>query len=119
MPGLISLFSISHSSFSGRNDSVSSVRKKGKKMVHEELITSRIVGGKKNMILDHPYLAVINWPLSWHWCGGAILNKDWIISAAHCFSYYDYKDDMRVVAGISSYYELLTDRELFIRQYRL
>ena len=43
----------------------------------------RIVGGRDAMIEEFPYMVALFFRNS-HYCGGAILNANTILSAAHC-----------------------------------
>ncbi|XP_069681246.1 trypsin beta-like [Periplaneta americana] len=45
---------------------------------------TRIVGGTPANIKDHPYQISLQHVYSGHFCGGSILNKYWIVTAAHC-----------------------------------
>lgn len=44
----------------------------------------RIVGGKPTSIQAHPYIVSLQFASGAHTCGGAILNANQIITAAHC-----------------------------------
>lgn len=55
----------------------------------------RIVGGHDTRIEDVPYQASIRY-YSLHRCGGAIIGKQTILSAAHCFDVWDF-DNFRTV----------------------
>ncbi|KAF7397855.1 serine protease hepsin-like [Vespula maculifrons] len=43
----------------------------------------RIVGGQQTSIHQHPYQVSVRFNTR-HICGGAIISKEWIITAAHC-----------------------------------
>ena len=47
----------------------------------------RIVGGEKAEINDHPWQVALNvrWGNEWRFCGGALITKNWVLTAAHCF----------------------------------
>ncbi|GBP51874.1 Trypsin-3, partial [Eumeta japonica] len=49
----------------------------------EEVSNSRIVGGEESTIEDHPYQVsfIVN---NSYFCGGFIVSKDYILTAAHC-----------------------------------
>ncbi|GBL96334.1 Plasma kallikrein [Araneus ventricosus] len=52
------------------------------------LESSRIVGGRKAVPGSWPWqvsLRLIQEEPFSHWCGGALINKQWVITAAHCF----------------------------------
>ncbi|KAG6448376.1 hypothetical protein O3G_MSEX005459 [Manduca sexta] len=47
----------------------------------------RIVGGTTAKPHSHPYLVSLQYRLLWiraHFCGGALLNENWVLSAGHC-----------------------------------
>jgi len=52
----------------------------------------QIVGGEKAASGEFPWIVSFQKPKNngelGHFCGGAILNQRWIISAAHCFEGY-------------------------------
>jgi secreted trypsin-like serine protease len=54
----------------------------------------RIVGGEEVIPHSFPWQVSLQNP-NGHWCGGSIINKHWIITAAHC-----YRSDLSVLAGI-------------------
>lgn len=54
-----------------------------------------IVGGTSVNIADYPYQVSLqsrNGAVYFHFCGGSIINKDWILSAAHCVPTTDPED---------------------------
>lgn len=64
-----------------------------------------LAGGEKAESLEFPFMAVIyHKTMS---CSGAILSEEWIITAAHCFSFshiYALRaSDVKVIAGSVNY----------------
>lgn len=53
--------------------------------------TSRIVGGQITEIESVPYLVSFQYKGE-HNCGGSIISKDWILSAAHCLNDWNWED---------------------------
>lgn len=51
-----------------------------------ESISSRIVGGIYSDIRQFPYQISLKTSRGSHYCGGAIIDKYWVITAAHCVS---------------------------------
>lgn len=45
--------------------------------------TKRIIGGVKTDIDSVPYVVLIR-QRKIHYCGGSIISKDWVLTAAHC-----------------------------------
>ena len=60
--------------------------------------TYKIVGGSQSKVGEFPWQVSIQTSFG-HWCGGAIINNNWIISAAHCFMMNDPADDYTIVSG--------------------
>lgn len=54
-------------------------------MYFSALPTSRIVDGTDAVITDYPSLVSLQ-IYGTHACGATIINKNWILSAAHCFT---------------------------------
>ncbi|CRK58574.1 secreted trypsin-like serine protease [Alloactinosynnema sp. L-07] len=57
-----------------------------------------IVGGTRAKIADHPYIVYIATRDGYQFCGGTLVAKDKVVTAAHCAQAYD-ANDIRVVAG--------------------
>eukprot|EP01080_Neovahlkampfia_damariscottae_P011005 gene11005-3711_t len=50
-----------------------------------------IAGGTNATLGEIPYIASITLRDAQH-CGGTLINKDWVITAAHCFNFVKYSD---------------------------
>lgn len=58
-----------------------------------------IVGGENTTIAEHPWQIALTTSSGFQFCGGSILNEEWVLTAQHCVAGGD--SDMRVVAGIT------------------
>ncbi|XP_042560619.1 transmembrane protease serine 9-like [Clupea harengus] len=48
-------------------------------------LNTRIVGGEDAPVGAWPWQASLHSSRGRHFCGGSLINKDWVMSAAHCF----------------------------------
>ncbi len=58
-----------------------------------------IVGGTNTTIAAHPWQIALTTNAGFQFCGGSILNPNWVLTAQHCVA--GGNADMRVVAGIT------------------
>ena len=69
-------------------------RKKANKGQEGKFATLKIIGGQTVEVNEYPWQVAIEPRQSLQWtyrpfCGGTLLNKHWVMSAAHCFSGYN------------------------------
>jgi secreted trypsin-like serine protease len=70
-------------------------------------VSGRIVGGRNANVGEFPYQVTLQWNFFWnfpwgapqHMCGGAIVNRYYIISAAHCITTAPPFGRMEIFAG--------------------
>ncbi len=60
----------------------------------------RIVGGEPTDIKEHPWQVALEGDF---FCGGSIIARKWILTAAHCFENSRNSSDWRVKAGDTDY----------------
>ncbi|XP_011630694.2 LOW QUALITY PROTEIN: transmembrane protease serine 9-like [Pogonomyrmex barbatus] len=61
-------------------------------------ITPQIVGGEEAPEGGYPYIVSLQIS-GQHFCAGSIINKDWVMTAAHCVEAVSSPSSLRVVAG--------------------
>ncbi|CAG2190088.1 CTRB [Mytilus edulis] len=82
-------------------------------MMVSTAVSVKIVNGDDADIEDHPWMVSFQIRTDGvkytHQCGGAIIDKSWVLTAAHCNLYYSYKvKDMQIAAG-SAFLSQMTD----------
>ncbi|MGH0124117.1 UNVERIFIED_CONTAM: hypothetical protein FKN15_016130, partial [Acipenser sinensis] len=70
----------------------------------------RIVGGKNSVEGGNPWQVSIK-QRTFHFCGGSIINDEWVISAAHCFASYRKSRINELVVTVGEYKLHTTDSE--------
>ncbi|XP_026465376.1 trypsin alpha-like [Ctenocephalides felis] len=64
---------------------------------------NRIVGGQTTQINERPYqVSVLRY--NQHNCGGVILNKEYVLTAAHCFNDVTHHSEIQVRVGSTNAY---------------
>jgi len=70
-------------------------------------LNRRIIGGRPARKGEFPYQVALRQPGSNMFCGGSIIDKEWVLTAAHCFwgkkdgliRYAITADDVEVIPG--------------------
>ncbi|XP_058448678.1 transmembrane protease serine 9-like [Malaya genurostris] len=62
---------------------------------------TRIVGGTVTSIKDYPYQVALLYQ-SQQICGGSIISRSWVLTAAHCLAWYPWVSDVSIRSGSSS-----------------
>jgi secreted trypsin-like serine protease len=54
-------------------------------LVHQSLAKDRRVqGGADTTIEEYPFIVSIRYPSKSHKCGGSLISREWVLTAAHC-----------------------------------
>ncbi|NWW81008.1 OVCH2 protein, partial [Climacteris rufus] len=80
-------------------------------------IFSRIIGGEEAVPYSWPWQVSVQ-IADEHICGGAVLAKDWVVTAAHCLhSREQYRDTWMVVTGLHDLTEQEYRQKRSVKQY--
>ncbi|XP_068253997.1 ovochymase-2 isoform X4 [Nyctibius grandis] len=80
-------------------------------------IFSRIIGGEEAVPYSWPWQVSVQISDE-HICGGAVLAKEWVVTAAHCFNSKDlYRDLWMVVTGLHDLTEQEHRQKRSVKQY--
>lgn len=66
--------------------------------VPEVFRIGRIVGGRDAVLGEIPYQVSLRNPANFHFCGGAIISKRWVLTAGHCIINRP-QNSIHIVAG--------------------
>lgn len=64
----------------------------------------KIVGGQDAPLHKFPFIVSLRWTngtINKHYCGGSIINPEWIITAGHCVTMVPEAGRTLIVAGIN------------------
>lgn len=61
-----------------------------------------IYGGRNATLGEFPYMVSIREKIGGHYCGGAILNKRYIVTSGACLEFYRNPNELIATAGITS-----------------
>jgi secreted trypsin-like serine protease len=78
----------------------------GKYEVRDFKLQMLIVGGKSVSIQEFPWqvsLQKSSQNSNKHFCGGSILNENWVLTAGHCMAAVSNTSELRVVAGTTTW----------------
>lgn len=85
--------------------------------VFPSLLQGRVVNGENARPGQAPYIVTLASPDSStnysHSCGGSIINKEWILTAAHCVSHGSGKHERWVFAGVTDQSNITSGQERF------
>src|SRR5438552_7249052 len=59
-----------------------------------------IVGGSATTIAQHPWQVSLQTPDGFHFCGGSIIDANWVLTAQHCME-DTTASSLRVIAGVT------------------
>ncbi|KAM6113518.1 LOW QUALITY PROTEIN: granzyme M [Phoenicopterus ruber ruber] len=75
-------------------------------------LQASVIGGHEAKRHSRPYMVSIQFQ-GVHTCGGALLHKQWVLTAAHCFPKRTRQDGMVVVVGLHRLQERGADTQSF------